>query len=300
MPGDKQVMDATGRPAPRMKGPAMSREELIELLEQGLDQGLSGDAWRRALDALAGRGDAAEILAAVHALARAAEDLRAACDAAPVPADLEAGILRALAAETAPRTAAAPASRLLDRLTGHMGEFKARSAAAVRSAGRALSPGDLAAVAAARGPMAPPEPSLGTRPEEEVPEGAGFAPAPLPQPGPAPAEASIRPAIQAAAVPGGVVQFAPGSGTRIVAEDSGATAVDLGPLGPPAMGGWILHLERGAVAEEHPDRLVLTGDAEGVIVLPDGSMLAFGPVAEIRWSLAFSAVPTPREPLPRP
>lgn len=260
----------------------MSREELLDLLEQGLDQGLSSDEWRRALSALAVRGDAAEILASVHALAQAADDLRAAYDAAPVPAGLEAGILRTLAAETAPRTAVAPAPGLLDRLPGLMAAFKARSSETMRSVGQALSPGDLAAVAAARGPLAALEPSLGSLPEDNAQENTGAAP--LPQAGTASAEAFLGSAIQAAAAQGGVVHFAPGSGTQILAEDAGATAVDLGPLGPPAMGGWILHLERGAVAEEHPDRLVLAGDVEGLIVLLDGSMLAFGPVTEIRWS----------------
>lgn len=271
----------------------MSREELIELLEQGLDQGLSSGEWRRALDTLATRADAAEILAAVHRLAYAADDLRTACDAAPVPPDLEAGILRALAAETAPRRSAAPAAAsavsaapgLLGRLPGLLAAVRTRSAEAVRSVGQALSPGELAAVAAARGPMAAPEPSLGAPPADEAPrpeivaEPPGAAPAPTPVPS-APVQAAP---VQAATVQGGVVRFGPGDGTRIVAEESGPVAVDLGPLGPPAMGGWILHLERGAVAEEHEDRLTLTDDVEGLIVLPDGSVLAFGPVTGIRW-----------------
>jgi len=266
----------------------MSREELIDLLEQGLDQGLSSDEWRRALNALATRGDAGEILAAVNRLARTADDLRAAYDAAPAPAGLEAGILQALAAEAAPRQGAA-ASGLLGRLPGLMAAVRARSAEAVRSVGQALNPADLAAVAAARGPMAPPEPSAGARSADDPHDGdtAGPTPGPTPVPQsdtprdipPAPAPA----AVQMAAAQNGVVRFGPGAGTRIVAEDSGPVTVDLGPLGPLAMGGWILHLERGAVAEEHEDHLLLTADVEGLIVLPDGSMLAFGPVAEIRW-----------------
>ncbi|HYH20982.1 MAG TPA: hypothetical protein VD995_20435 [Azospirillum sp.] len=263
----------------------MSREELIDLLEQGLDQGLSSDELRRALTALVARGDAAEILAAVHRLAGASADLRAACDAAPPPAGLEAGILQALAVETAARRSAAASPGLLDRLPGLLAAVKARSADVVRSVGQTLSPDGLAAVTAARGPMAAPEPAHGAPPPAEDAHGGTTEPTPPPSSagrgdaGPMHAPA----AIQAVTAQNGVVHLGPGTGTRIVGEDAGPVTVDLGPLGPLAMGGWILHLERGAVAEEHDDRLRLTDGAEGLIVLPDGSVLAFGPVAEIRW-----------------
>lgn len=262
----------------------MSREELIDLLEQGLDQGLSSDEWRRALNALATRSDSGEILAAVNRLARTAADLRAACDVAPAPAGLEARILQALAAEAVPRQSAA-APGLLGRLPGLMAAFKARSAETVRSVGQALGPADLAAIAAARGPAAAPEPTPGAPPADAPgggPDDASATPLPIGRPT-APASAA---AVQTATVQDGVVHFGPGAGTHIVAEDAGRVIVDLGPLGSLAMGGWLLHLERGAVAREHENHMLLTDDAEGLIALPDGSGLAFGPVAEIRWDNA--------------